>query len=242
MVEPCVITLDRESDRYRRFAQANAHLDATVFSAIDGAGLDYDDCVQRNFLTRDCADSGLVTRGALGCAISHWTLWWKAIYEQKSLLILEDDVVTHGDVLGWIDRSEACRTADMVLFGINTDSVVEAVSPEGVHQISIFGETHPDYASIASKLALTKSADVRLWRLLAGFGQCCYLVTPHGAKKLVETVLPLRLDTIAIALMDLPIPCISTDRRLNALFATMDAYLAMPFLAWTPNMDSATRS
>ncbi len=89
----------------------------------------------------DCAKSGLVSPGSLGCAISHWTLWWKAIYEKKSLLILEDDVVTHGDILGWIERSELCRTADLVLFGINTDSVLEAVSPEGVHQISIFGET-----------------------------------------------------------------------------------------------------
>ncbi len=34
---------------------------------------------------------------------------------------------------------------------------------------------------------------------------------------------------------------VSIDRRLNALFATMQAYVAMPFLAWTPNTDSATR-
>lgn len=241
MVEPIVITLDRGSDRFRRFAELNKHLECTVFDAIDGAGLDYEDCVQRNFLTRDCADSGQVTRGTLGCAISHWTLWWKAIYEQKSLLIVEDDAVTHGDILGWIERTDLCRTADLMLFGVNTDSVVEAISPEGIHQIAIFGETNPDYASIAGKLALTRASNARPWRLLAAFGQCCYLVTPHGAKKLVETVLPLRLDGIAVPLVTHLIPSISIDRRLNALLTEMDAYLTMPFLAWTPNSDSATR-
>ncbi len=241
MIEPYVIALDRESDRFRRFASLNAHLDATVFPAIDGAGLDFADSVKRGFLTPECAASGLVTPGTLGCAISHWTLWWKAVYEKKSLLILEDDAVTHRDILGWIDRSDICRTADLVLFGINTDSVLEAISPEGLHQASVFGETNPDYASIADKLARTNAADVRLWRLLAGFGQCCYLITPEGAAKLVELVLPLRLDEVTVPLVSNNIPGIGVDRRLNALFSTIEAYVAMPFLAWTPNTDSTTR-
>jgi GR25 family glycosyltransferase involved in LPS biosynthesis len=241
MVETCVITLDRESDRFRRFARLNAHLECTVFDGVNGAELDYADCVKRGFLTPECAESGMVTRGTLGCAISHWTLWWKAVYEKKSLLILEDDVVTHRDILGWIDQSESCRTADIVLFGINTDTVVEAVSPESVHQISIFGVTYPGYNAIAEKLALTKAADARLWRVLTCFGQCCYLITPQGAAKLVETVLPLRLDAISVPLITHYVHGISIDRRLNALYAEMDPYLTMPFLSWTPNTDSATR-
>jgi glycosyl transferase family 25 len=241
MIESWVITLDRESDRFRRFAELNAHLDFNVFDGIDGAQLDYPDSVRRGFLTAECAASGLVTKGALGCAISHWTLWWKAIYEQKTLLILEDDAVTHCDIRTWIGQSDLCRDADLVLFGINTDSVLEAISPKGVHQASIFGETNPDYESIAGKLALTKPADVRPWRLLAGFGQCCCLVTPSGAARLVETVLPLRLDEISLPLMPNPISGTGIDRRLNALYAEIEAYVAMPFLAWTPNTDSTTR-
>src|SRR5262245_57731188 len=122
MFEPCVITLDRESARFRRFAEHNKHLEYTIFDAIKGAELDVDDCVARGFLTRECAASGKVSRGTLGCAISHWTLWWKAVYENKTLLILEDDVVTHRDIQSWIDRSELCRTADIVMLGLNTNA------------------------------------------------------------------------------------------------------------------------
>ena len=242
MIETYVITLDPESDRFRRFAQLNAHLDVTVFPGIDGAEVSDADSVKLGFLTPECAASGLVSKGMLGCAISHWTLWWKAIYENKSLLVLEDDVVTHRDIQSWIEQSEICRTADLVLFGINTDSVLEAISPEGMHQASVFGEINPDYGSIAEKLSLTRSSDVRLWRLLAGFGQCCSLVTPHGAAKLVASALPLRLDEITVPLVPNAIAGTGLDRRLNALFATIEAYVAVPFLAWTPNTASATRS
>jgi GR25 family glycosyltransferase involved in LPS biosynthesis len=184
----------------------------------------------------------MVSPGQLGCAISHWTLWWKAVYEEKSLLILEDDAATHPGLQDWIERSDICRQADMVLFGINTDSVLEAISPEAVRQIAIFGEQYPSYGVIAETLAQTRTADVRPWRLVKGLGLCCYLVTPRGAAKLVEQLLPLRLDGVPLPLVVDHMPGIGVDRRLNALFDVLEAFVTIPFLAWSPNRDSATRS
>jgi GR25 family glycosyltransferase involved in LPS biosynthesis len=241
-IESYVITLDTASDRFRQFKTLNAHLEVEPFIGVDGSRLSFEDSIKQGYITRDCAASGMVSPGQLGCAISHWTLWWKAVYEQKSLLILEDDAATHPELQRWIDRSDICRDADMILFGINTDSVLEAISPEGVHQTSIFGEQHPDYASIGEKLSLTRTADVRTWRLVKGLGLCCYLVTPAGAAKLVEQLLPLRLDGVPLPLVTDHMAGIGVDRRLNALFETVEAYVSIPFLAWSPNMDSATRS
>jgi glycosyl transferase family 25 len=240
-IETYAITLDIGSDRFRRFMTLNQHLELEPFVGIDGSRLSFEDSIRRGFITRDCAASGLVSPGQLGCAISHWTLWWKAVYEQKSLLILEDDVATHPELQGWIDRSPLCREADIILFGINTDSVLEALSPEQLHMISLFGEKHPDYESIGDKLSLTRASDVRAWKLIKALGLCCYLVTPAGATKLVERLLPLRLDGVPLPLISDNMAGIGVDRRLNALFDTLDAYVTMPFLAWTPNMDSATR-
>jgi GR25 family glycosyltransferase involved in LPS biosynthesis len=183
----------------------------------------------------------MVSPGQLGCAISHWTLWWKAIYEQKSLLILEDDAATHPDLQDWIEEAEICRRADIVLFGINTDSILEAISPEGVRQIAIYDEQYPSYATIAETLARTSIADVRSWRLVKGLGLCCYLVTPEGATKLCEQLLPLRIDGVPLPLVSDMMPGIGVDRRLNALLDRIEAYVAVPFLAWSPNTDSATR-
>jgi glycosyl transferase family 25 len=240
-IESWVMTIDTKSDRFRRFTELNDHLKFEIFEGIHGSKLSFPDSVKQGFLTPDCAASGLVSPGHLGAAISHWTLWWKAVYEQKSLLILEDDVATHRELHSWIDGSDICRDADLVLFGINTDSVLEAISPEGVHQITIFGERHPDYASIGEKLSLTRTSDVRAWKLLKAFGLCCYLVTPKGASKLVEQILPLRLEGVPVPLVDDNVAGIGVDRRLNAVLQNMDAYVSIPFLAWTPNTESNTR-
>jgi glycosyl transferase family 25 len=241
-IETYVITLDPASERFRHFKALNEHLDAEPFIGVDGAKLSFPDSVKQGFITADCAASGMVSPGQLGCAISHWTLWWKAVYEQKSLLILEDDAATHRDLRSWIDQSEVCRDADLILFGINTDSVLEAISPEGVHQITIFGEPYPDYDSIGEKLSLTRTSDVRTWKLRKALGLCCYLVTPAGAAKLVERALPLRLEGVPLPLVNDNMAGIGVDRRANALFADMAAYVSIPFLAWSPNMDSTTRS
>jgi glycosyl transferase family 25 len=241
-IESYVMTIDTECDRFRRFEDLNDHLNFQAFEGIHGSKLNYADCVRQGFITADCAASGLVSPGHLGAAISHWTLWWKSIYEQKSLLILEDDVATHREIETWIEGSDICRDADLILFGINTDSVLETVSPEGVHQITMFGESHPGYDSIAETLSLTRTSDVRAWKLLKAFGLCCYLVTPRGASKLVEQILPLRLEGVPVPLVSDNLAGIGVDRRPNAVLENMDAYVCMPFLAWTPNSDSNTNN
>jgi GR25 family glycosyltransferase involved in LPS biosynthesis len=246
MVDPYVITLDVNTDRFERFMKLNDHLTCNVFIGTDGSRLSYLDGVNRGFLTQECADSGMVSKGALGCAISHWTLWWKAVYEKRSLLILEDDVVTHPDIQAWIDKLHIdlniADKVDILYLGLNTDSIIEAISPEGVHQISMFGERYPDYESISERLSLTRTSNVRLWRMLKGFGNCCYLVTPRGAAKLVESVLPLRLEGVPVPLLSGNMPGTGVDRRMNALFESIEAYVGIPFLAWTPNTESATRA
>src|ERR1700722_18630172 len=120
-IETYAITTDTASDRFRQFKTLNAHLDLEPFIGVDGARLSFDDSIRRGFITRDCAASGTVSPGQLGCAISHWTLWWKAVYEQKTLLILEDDAATHPELQTWIGRCDMPADLDMILFGINTD-------------------------------------------------------------------------------------------------------------------------
>ena len=240
MVETYVIALDTDSDRFSRFTRMNHHLRFNVFRGINGNEISLAEAIQRGFITSDCANSGLVTKGRLGCAISHWTLWGTTIYHKKPILILEDDVVTHKDIQHWINRFDFPKRTDIVLFGINTDSVLSAISPEGVRQVSIYEDENPDYDLISRTLAITKTSDVRLWRLLNGFGLCSYLITPEGASKLVESALPLRLDAIEIPLVPDNVAGIGADRRLNALYPTLRAYVSVPFLAWTPNSESTT--
>lgn len=233
-----VITLDRAGARFRRFQQINAHLGCQVFDAIRGQSFSQAERLTRGYVTREALNSGAVSDARLGCALSHHALWQLSASTGRPLLILEDDVATHPALLAYIKAADL-RDKDMVSFGVNTNSVLHSVSPEGLEQVTVYRNEHPSYEAIARLLAATSIGDVRMSRCLRRFGNCCYLVTPQGARKLVERFFPLRLEGVPIPLVTKHMPGTGADRRLNALFDGLEAHVTLPFLAYVPNLESA---
>ena len=105
----------------------------------------------------------------------------------------------------------------------------------------MFEPKYPDYEWIHNSLARTDWRLVQNWKLINGFGLCCYFITPKGAKKLLNLVFPLTVQKTHIPAFNITVPGISVDKRLNAFYPEVDARIAIPFLAFSPNMDSATR-
>ena len=235
-----VITLAPESERFKRFSQLNKHLDWTIFNAIRGENISINDRLNKGYVTEEAALSGLVTDGSLGCALSHYTLWQEVAASGAGALIMEDDVVTHRKISKYIIRSSDLESKDILFFGCNTDSIMGVISPQGVRHVTAFKEKNPSYDEIISILSKTKISRVTCWRYLKGFGLCCYFITPNGANKLIQMLFPLRLEGVLIPYVSSNVPGISPDRRLNALYENIWSYITIPFLALTPNTDSAT--
>ena len=237
-----VITLDPGSARFALFRKANAHLPFQIFRAVPGAGLSQAERLAQNLATPDCLSAGAVTDGEIGAAASHLALWREAKHRNVPMLILEDDVITHpkiGEVVAGLDLS----AIDMLFFAVNTNVLLATVSPEGVREFSSFADRHPSPERIAEILAETDLRRLSMRRLLNCFGLCCYLVTPQGAERLIRDVLPLRQYFVDVpGLSGVRIGGTSIDRRLNALYGDLRAFVMRPFLAWTPNMESTTRS
>ncbi len=240
--ETHVITLDPGSARFAQFRAANAHLSFQLFRAVPGAGLSREERLVQNLVTRECLDTGAVTDGEIGAAASHLALWREAKHRNVPMLILEDDAITHpkiAEVVAGLDTSGM----DLLFFAVNTDTLLGTVSPEGVREFSSFVDRYPPPQRIVEILAGADLRKLTLRRMLNGFGMCCYLVTPQGAEKLIRDVLPLRIETIAIpGLSGVNVGGTSIDRRLNALYGDLRAFIMRPFLAWTPNTDSTTRA
>jgi hypothetical protein len=122
---------------------------------------------------------------------------------------------------------------------------VEAHLPRTGLQTSLLEdilETDTPPARIAQILQQTDLSRTAFRPVLNAFGLCCYLVSPQGAAKLAQRVLPLRLDGVPIpGLEGTIVRGTSIDRRMNALFPDLRAFVMRPFLAWTPNTDSSTR-
>jgi GR25 family glycosyltransferase involved in LPS biosynthesis len=240
--ECLAISLDPPGERCLQFLANNSHLTVEVVQGIRGKDLSGLDRKERGLVTPEAARSGLVNDGSVGCAASHQMLWQRVVNSGRSTLILEDDVITHPRLLDFIAVNRATLEAtDIVQFGINTDSVLDAEAPNGLREVRLFRQRYPEPSLIQQFLGRTSIDDVRLHRLFKCFGMCCYFVTPQGARQLLQMALPLTLETTDVPLVARAMPGTSADRRLNGFYGKLAAFVTIPFLAWTPNSDSATR-
>jgi len=240
--EAHVITLDPSSPRFRQFQQNNQHLQCSVFTGVRGADLSLAERIYQGLMTPQAIAARLATDGEIGCAASHKRLWEKAAASANGLLILEDDAATHPDLVSYIAKNfDQISQSDLCLFAINTDSIFEVEQPSGLRQSCVLKPKYPDYDWIKNALAMTDWRFVQSWKLISGFGLCCYFITPHGAQRLLDLVFPLTEQKTHLPAFNLTIPGISVDKRLNAFYPGMDARVSIPFLAFSPNTNSTTR-
>jgi len=236
------ISLDPEGERYRTFAERNAHLGAiTILRAIKGADISREERVSSGLMTAELVAADAVTDGIVGCAASHRAVWRMIAASGAGAMVMEDDVITHPALPAYIAaKAGLLERADIVLFSANTNSILSTVSPQGLVTRELMNPKNPDIDWIDNAFAATTIADVRPFRLLKGFGLCCYWVSPQGAARLVQDCYPLTLEGTDIPFMAEKWPGSTIDGRMNAFFPSMRAFITRPFLAYSPNTDSST--
>jgi len=236
------ITLDPEGERYRRFTANNAHLtNVQFFRGIRGAALAREERVSSGLLTAELEALGTVTDGTVGCAASHRAVWRMIASADRGAVIMEDDVITHPEIAGYLAANgKLLANAEAIFLSVNTDSVLSTVSTQGLHVQEIMSPQYPSEDWIRNALARTAINEVRWYRMLKGLGLCCYWLSPEGARKLLELCFPLTSDGTDLPFMKDPWPGSAIDGRMNAFFPSMRVYVTRPFLAYSPNTDSAT--
>jgi hypothetical protein len=60
-------------------------------------------------------------------------------------------------------------------------------------------------------------------------------VTPKGAKALSKLMFPLRRDGVFIPFISGDVMQCTVDHRMNALYDELQAFISVPFLAFTPH-------
>ena len=240
--ETLAITLNPESNRFKDFKKNNYHLSITPYQAIKGSELSKEEVIRLGLATEELLSSTLLTNGALGCAASHRDIWKRCNIYGKGIFVMEDDCFTHPRINEFIfDNFDLLMTKDICFFGINTDSILESVSPQGLTTLSLFQPNYPGPEWIYQALTKTDVARVEIHKLLKAFGTCAYFVSPHGASKLDEYIFPLSLKTTNIPLINDKMPLVSIDRSGCSAYVQLEAMICHPFLAYSPNSDSSTQ-
>lgn len=197
-----IISLDNQPDRYESFLLRNLRQDCSFikFSALDGKALNRDYLIDKGVISCELD----YQTGALGCAMSHLSLWNLAIQTNSIIHIAEDDAVFRNDlsqVMLQMLESPLAKDFDLIYWGYNRDLNFEfdilglgncmVVMNEKVIKNE---DNLLDFQSSLSQVFLAKSKRV--------FGALCYSISPKGAEKLISLGLPLRPMTIDVALGD----------------------------------------
>jgi GR25 family glycosyltransferase involved in LPS biosynthesis len=235
-----VVNLDRSADALAAFRTRNAHLGPVRrFPAVAGADADRAGLRASGVIAGDLN----YTDGALGCALSHLRLWRDVAHATRALTVCEDDAVFAADFLTIANARLAALPQgwDIVLWGWNFDSsLVFEVLPG--HPAFL---THRERTPSADDLAAAAGgpAAAQLFRLKRACGTLCYTVSPAGAARLLTFCTPLRPLWIPVPEVAGSWPNRGIDLMMSALYAQIQAYVAVPPLAISPNVvsDSTTR-
>jgi len=92
-----VINLPNRDDRLRSFNANNPILEYELFKAVEGHKIDYHKLRDQGFdVNHDWIDPILntpLTKGEVGCFLSHWHIWNKCIEKNEPIIVLEDDAI-----------------------------------------------------------------------------------------------------------------------------------------------------
>jgi GR25 family glycosyltransferase involved in LPS biosynthesis len=228
-----VISLERTPERLAEFQQVNSHLkNVEIFKGVDGADVSIDDLASRGIVVPPIQYS----KGALGCLMSHISLWDRATTASEILTIGEDDAIFHRDferrALGIL--AALPDDTDIVYWGWNFDASAAIELVPGMAPCSLtFGGRNPLRTEIeAFQNCMTEP---KAYRILRAFGTVCYTVTPRGARRLRELCLPVRDNTWDFPEIKVRIPNIGVDVAIANAMPQIRAFCSFPPIAMSLN-------
>ena len=115
-----VINLKSRTDRLESFRKFHPSLDFELVTAINGNDISYAKLKAEGFdVKHDWIDPLLntrLTKGEVGCFLSHWHIWQKCIEKNEKVLVLEDDARL-GDKFNLKEIDKLTDTYDFLYLG-----------------------------------------------------------------------------------------------------------------------------
>lgn len=226
-----VISLARSLQRRATFAARNAHIDFAFFDAVEGVSVMGHLHALPELFDRDIA----YLPGAVGCALSHLTLWKEAADTNKVITVLEDDAILRADFEEQYAQALEKLPADwdMVVWGWNFDSVVNLNVMRGISPVVMTFNQNQLRESIPAFQALTVAP--QLLPLSHCFGTPAYSISPAGARKFIENCFPLKNFKQAVPGLPYPLSNNGIDMAMNRIYGVTRSFCSMPPLAVTEN-------
>jgi GR25 family glycosyltransferase involved in LPS biosynthesis len=185
-----VINLDRYPERMARFMAYNTMpgIEVERITAVDGEKLDRAELVARNLIAADL----IYSTNSVACSLSHVRCWQRIVRMGRPAVVCEDDVALRRDFAELHEKfAPTLADAEAIFWSFNFDMHVAYRVPDMGVCTTIYDERHfNDEGRIAGFQA--GQAPPVLYRPERLWGVACYSLTPRGAAKLLDRVMPLR--------------------------------------------------
>jgi GR25 family glycosyltransferase involved in LPS biosynthesis len=230
-----VISLDRTPKRYESFLRQNSEtqLPFTRFAASDGNLISEDEAVASGLIKKG---TSWRTKATIGVAESHRRLWKQVAESGSAAFIFEDDCFVRHDFATVAPIAlQQQPDWDVVLFGYNTDALVEFNLGGDFDFSALNSVRHPNEKQLAAFARL--SPPTAMFPLRHAFGLCAYAVSPAGAAKLLDKCFPMDNRLIEFKAAQNRFNAFSLDCMMNVFYRLLKAYifvapLALPHNDW----------
>jgi glycosyl transferase family 25 len=232
-----VINLGRQPERYDNFLRVNAVTKIAFerFEASDGASLSREDAVGKELV----APGAQFTPGAVGCAASHYRIWQQTVESGTPARVFEDDAILRNDIKGRLDfLLSALANWDYIALGYNTDVVLDLDWAPGMRAMMTFQPKYPsdEHATVFQ----VSTAQVAALRLNNCFGTPAYMISPAGARKLLQLCFPLDNRSYPLPALNATARVVGIDAMLNAVYASVRAFACFAPLVVTKNEQASS--
>lgn len=231
-----VINLDRLPGKYDGFLSRNAASNVIFerLPASDGAQMSEDEVITHKLVAR----GSQFTRGAVGCAASHMRIWNAVAQQSEPALVFEDDATVRFDINERLaELLPRLGNWDYVTLGYNIDAVLDIEFAPGLRATTAFQPQQLNDEADAVFQAST--TPVNGFRLHTCFGTPGYVVSPAGARKLLQLCFPMRNRSHYVALLGRDLTVAGIDRMMNCIFQDIEAYACFAPLV-IPRNDTRT--
>ena len=216
-----LINLDRSADRLTIFRKRNAHLgDVVRFPGVDGRLLDREKLAKDGVMAPDC-DYKL---GAIGCALSHVSLWRTAVDENRIITVFEDDAVA---TYRFEEKAAQIISTlpedwDFIQWGYIFDPLFVWVDFG-------FSKANLQFYDGADKSKF-QSADLSASavRLAHSYGSQAYSLSPNGARLLLESCLPLSSRVVPFPGTGILAENTGIDCAMCGVYGSIRAFVCIP--------------
>jgi GR25 family glycosyltransferase involved in LPS biosynthesis len=227
-----VISLERTPERLAAFRKLNVQLQhVVVFKGVDGSNLSREDLEARGFI----AEAKHYSTGALGCMMSHTTLWEHAATTGEITTVCEDDAIFNLDFRNRAMElmSGLPNDTDIIYWGWNFDAHAAIEVIPGMPSCATTFGKNPQVGDIAAFQHARVSPSA--YRLRRALGSVCYTITPIGARRLRQLCLPVKSEVWDFPEIKLRIANVGLDVGMANALPSIKAFCSFPPLVMSLN-------